>query len=141
MIICQVIGLRAYYGEGDTNPSMSDSEKERFQSLARVFLNTVEVLSESAESQCEIMDYHCVAFELIDDANLGRDVIESEFCVFTESQKKSVRDFLAALNKIPSELKTYTVDRGENIEAMSHDAWIPIRERATKLLIELRSLH
>ena len=114
--------------------------EEAFHTEYRVFLNSVETLSLSAEKQCEIMGNYNVAWELKDDVSAGLYLIKNPASVFTEGQNLAIQQLINELNKIPESVLKAENTPEENLNAMKHPAWEPLRKQAVILLRTLESV-
>jgi len=90
--------------------------------------------------QCETWGNYNVAWELVTDLkNEGYIISTFECSYLTEQQKHEVTNFINSLSNIPEALLIQATTATENLKAMSHSIWEPIRKDAAKLITILQS--
>lgn len=113
------------------------SEKEAFANAYYYFVKALEVLAADAATQCDRMGNINVAWEIKNDVVRGASVINLPNNGMAFEEKNEIAGTVAALNTLPSSLFAATATRADNMVAMGHPAWIPIRVAASNLLRSL----
>lgn len=115
------------------------TNEEIFHSEYTAFYDAVEILSQPAELQCEVMGYYNVAWELQEDISKGgRYLIENPAHIFSEDQILAIQELIDALDEIPSSILIATDEKEENIKAMKYTCWKPLRKMSKELLSTLK---
>ena len=109
------------------------SEREAFEHAYFNFLQTLEVLASDPKTQCEKGGNYNVAWELKNDISAGAYIFRLPERL-SEEQKKAILELVAALDAIPSEVLRSATNAADNLRAMNHHCWDPLRERARKLM-------
>ena len=114
--------------------------QETFEQGLKLFIGFLEVMAMDPIEQCEVWGNYNVAWELVTDLkNEGHIISTFECSYLTEQQKHEVKNFINSLSCIPEVLLTQAITAIENQKAMSHPVWLPIREDAVKLIVNLQS--
>lgn len=100
------------------------------------FVEALETLASEPEAQCEAMGDYNVGWEIKDDVAAGRYLVG--WTLLTSSQSDAVERLVAALESVPREPLVAAQGRSENLEAMRHETWVPLRRQAAQLLSMLR---
>lgn len=116
---------------GADNAAMS--EQEQFENAYYYFMQAVQILAMDAESQCEKEEYNA-AWELKNDVSAGAYIFNLPDRL-SKDQKDAVLRLVAALETIPEAvLRATNGNAYENLVAMGHPCWIPLRVQATALI-------
>lgn len=108
---------------------------EEFYIYHELFLDALYLLAESAETLCERMGNFNVAWELKRDLeSAGARLVSSSGGNLSELQQSAIQTFLSQLALVPDSILRATSSRGENIIAMSHDSWSPVRRDAIEIV-------
>lgn len=110
------------------------SDEEACQNSYHYFIEAVKILSEPPEKQCELVDNYNVAWELKDEVSSGLYLIKDPISFLTEGQKLAIQQLINELNKIPKIILKAENTSEENLKAMKHPAWKPLRKQAAILL-------
>jgi hypothetical protein len=109
-------------------------ERDEFESGYYYFVRALAVLSKDAPAQCETMGNYNVAWELKDDVSRGAYLLNNPSSArLTPEQKRGILDLVAALESVPSNLPAGP-DPEDNLVAMTHPSWEPLRKQAALLL-------
>ena len=109
-------------------------EKEAFANAYYYFVRALDVLAADAATQCERMGNFNVAWEIRNDVVSGAYVINMPNNGLAPEEKNEITEMVASLNGLPSSLFVATDTKADNMVAMEHPAWIPIRAAASDLL-------
>lgn len=115
------------------------TDEEAFHNEYRVFINAVEILSQPAGKQSEIMGGYNVACELKDDVAAGKYLLKNTASTFNENQRLIVEQLINELNKIPKEVVVFTDIKEESLKAMEHPCWEPLRKHAAIVIRALET--
>jgi len=96
------------------------------------FRSAVEMLGLDPLDQCQAMGNYNVAWELKDDVSAGSFILASPNCSLNAAQRKVVEELIEVLKKIPDDLLREAKSEADNLEAMNHPAWMPIRAKAAQ---------
>lgn len=111
------------------------SEREAFENGYYYFIQAVEVLALSAEAQCQRMGDYNVAWELKHDVAAAEHLLRSPSSDrLIQEQRNAVSSLLASLKAVPVNELPAGAGRRDNLVAMSHESWEPLRGRAIELL-------
>jgi len=114
-------------------------ERGEFENCYYNFVEALQVLAQDAPTQCEMMDNHNVAWELKDDLLRGAQLVNyPSSSRLTPEQKRGILDLAAALESVPSGDLPAGLNPNDNLVAMNHPSWKPLRKQATRLLILLK---
>ena len=117
------------------NETEGISEKQAFENSYNYFIQALEVLAESAPVQCEMMGNYNVAWEVKDDASAGAYLFNCPSGRrLSEEQKHGILDLVEALERVPSTELPSGAAPEDNLAAMNHPSWEPLRKQATALL-------
>lgn len=109
------------------------SEREAFEHAYYYFAQALEVLASDPKTQCEKGGNYNVAWELKNDVSAGARLFDLPKRL-SEAQKKEILGLVAALDAIPSEVLRSATTVADNLRAMNHPCWVPLRERARNLI-------
>lgn len=109
------------------------SEREAFEHAYYYFLQALELLASDSETQCKKGGNYNVAWELKNDVSAGAYIFNLPERL-SEKQKKEILELVAALDAIPDEVLRSATSAADNLRAMNHPCWIPLRERAANLI-------
>ena len=119
----------------------SITDKEAYEHCMFNLLQWLHVMTLQPVELCNAWGNYNVAWELVNDLKTdGNCTITMPCSSLTGGQKKMVEDFLDSLNKIPKALLVSATSVSANQEAMSHPCWLPYRESAAALLLELEAV-
>lgn len=110
------------------------SDEEVFEQSYWNFFDALELMAEEAETQCKIMNYYNVAWELKDDIIIGYCLLKIASGKLSDVQQSAIRKFLVEVEKLPGHLFIATTTERDNLNAMSHSSWVPIRKHAVNLI-------
>jgi len=116
---------------------MSDDRNE-FENYYLRFKQSLEVLAASPEEACELLGHYNVAFETKSDLGYGVNLFSLSSCPFTSEQRQNIVVLLEALETLPDSVLGFTDVPSESLERMKHPAWVPLRDAAARLLVELQ---
>lgn len=114
---------------------MSDLD---FDSAYRVFAEALAMLASSPEEQCEAMGNFNVAWELKDDVQAGKYLVDSDR--LNAEQVAWILTLACALDAVPATTLPAGAGRAENLAAMRHPSWIPLRALASQASEALSSV-
>lgn len=115
-------------------------ERGEFENSYYYFVRALQVLAQDAPTQCETMGNYNVAWELKDDLLRGAHLLNyASSGRLTLEQKRGILDLVAALEGVPSAELPAGPDPKDNLAAMNHPSWEPLRKQATQLLDLLAS--
>jgi hypothetical protein len=123
-------------------PSQLEEDSEDFENPFTYFVEAVEVLSHQAELQCNEMGNYNTPWE-IQDNFLGRsaEVLGFSSSYLNSEQRARIVELAYLVEHLPKDAlgsKTMLMTTHAGcIEAMHHQAWMPLREYAARLLKEL----
>jgi len=117
----------------DDSNSEKMSEREAFEHAYYYFLQALELLASDPETQCEKGGNYNIAWELKHDISAGSYIFNLPGRL-SEEQKKEILELVAALDTIPSEVLYSATSAADNLRAMNHPCWVPLRERALSLI-------
>src|SRR4051812_10772005 len=103
--------------------TLENSSLDALHTAYNVFQFTVEVLAVAAEKQCELMGDFNTAWELREDASVGRYLIDSG--LFTDHQEAALLKFFDAMESVPIKEMPGGSGRNPNLIAMQNSAWEP----------------
>ncbi len=112
-------------------------EGELYANYLGHFYTNLEVLSEDAEKQCEIMDYFNVAWELRDDATRGASaVLNLAGDQLSEEQRASIQRLLVDVTAVPDSVVNVPMGsaKEEHLRAMKNSVWDQVRLDAKELI-------
>lgn len=113
-------------------------ERGEFESCYYHFIEALQVLAQDAPTQCETMGNYNVAWELKDDLLRGTHLLNYPSSArLTSEQSSAIRALAAALEGVPSTNLPAGADPKDNLAAMNHPSWEPLRKRAAQLLVLL----
>lgn len=112
--------------EGDSLPLI-----EALHNGFYYFLQALEKLKERPERTCRLMGYCNTAWELQSDIAAGRYFIGKEF--LSADDEKAIAALADAVDAVPVNTLPSGTSRDQNLAAMRHAAWIPLREQAAEL--------
>ena len=118
----------------------SISKEEAFQTSYRAFINAVEILSQSPETQCNLLGNYNVAWELKDEIISGKYLYENPESNITEEQIFSIRQLVEEIRKIPESVLVEAKTKSKNLISMNHPCWKPLRKHAALLIRSLKSV-
>ena len=101
-----------------------------FDSAYRVFSEALAMLGSSPEEQCEAMGNFNVAWELKDDVQAGKYLVDSDR--LNAEQVAWILTLACALDAVPATTLPAGASRAENLAAMHRPSWIPLRFLASK---------
>jgi len=101
-----------------------------FDSAYREFAEALAVLAASPEEQCEAMGNFNVAWELKDDVQAGKYLVDSGR--LNAEQVAWILTLACALDAVPTTTLPAGPGRAENLAAMQHPSWIPLRVLASQ---------
>jgi Asp-tRNA(Asn)/Glu-tRNA(Gln) amidotransferase C subunit len=114
--------------------------QETFEQELNLFIGFLEVMAMEPVEQCEVWGNYNVAWELVTDLkNKGLIISTYECSYLTEYQKEEVKNFINSLSSVPETFLIQATTATENIKAMCHPVWEPIRKDAAKLIKILQS--
>ena len=112
-------------------------EPELFENLYFHFVAKLRILTKSAPEQCELMGNYNTAWELKADVSGGAYLLNCPSGArFTDWQRQEMLDLFAALEAVPSTELPAGDDFNDNLAAMRHPTWEPLR-RKSKVLLRL----
>jgi hypothetical protein len=110
-------------------------EREEFENGYYYFVRALEVLAEDAPTQCQRMGNYNVAWELKDDVSGGAYLLNySSSARLSAEQRRGISDLVAALEGVPSTELPAGPRAQDNLAAMNHPCWEPLRLQAAQLL-------
>jgi hypothetical protein len=108
-------------------------EEAAFELAYYNFYQALRILSSDAATQYEKAGDHSIALQLKNDIFAG--IILFDFPGrLSLVQKSEILDLNAAMDDMPSEFLVGDDTASENWNMMHHPCWVPLRERAKKLL-------
>ena len=107
--------------------------EDAYESQFLSFLEAVRILEQPAALQCERMGNYNVAWELKDDLGVGEYILNEPACSLTEGQALAVSQLIESLVKLPKSILVSATTPEENLRAMSHSAWVPLRRQAMRI--------
>ena len=113
------------------------STDDGFDSAYRVFAEALAMLASSPEDQCEAMGDFNVAWELKDDVQAGRYLVDSGH--LSAEQQAWILALVSALDAVPAATLPAGAGRDQNLDAMRHPSWIPLRVFASEVRNALAS--
>jgi hypothetical protein len=116
---------------------MSLTPEESFRNSYYYFIDAVRTLASDPDTACERMGDFNVACELKDDVQAGRYIAESG--LLSAQAKAEIGQLVVALDEVPARLLSAAQGRQANLQAMSDEAWVPLRAKAADLLAFLDS--
>jgi hypothetical protein len=116
------------------------SQREQFEQAYWSFAQALKVASENADTQCEIMGFHNVAWEIRNDVNSGLYMLEVSNGFLSNAEQNCIREFIAAANTLPDYIFSEAISKNQNLEAMRNRCWEPIRTEAHNLIKVLRKV-
>lgn len=111
--------------------------EESFRNSYYYFIDAVRSLASDPDAACERMGDFNVAWELKDDVQAGRYFAESD--LLSPQAKVEIDKLVVALDEVPQQLLKAAQGRRGNLQAMSDQAWVPVRAMAVGLLAFLDS--
>ncbi|MGR4869681.1 hypothetical protein ACIPRI_12535 [Variovorax sp. LARHSF232] len=108
------------------------TDEEEFHSAYRVFIDALRMLGSTAAEQCESMGDFNVAWELKDDAKAGKYLVGRGY--LNAEQEAWLCALAGALDAVPAQVLPAGTGRANNLAAMSHPSWIPLRVMASHAL-------
>jgi hypothetical protein len=109
------------------------SEQEQFEHAYYYFMLALQALAMDAKSQCEVGNYN-TAWELKFDVSAGTYIFNLPERL-SQNQKDGILRLIAQLETIPEEiLRATEFNEDENLAAMNHPCWEPLRAQATALV-------
>jgi hypothetical protein len=109
------------------------SEQEAFELAYHYFFQALEILASDAKTQCERVGNYNVAWELKNDVSGVIHMFNLSERLLRE-QKSEILGLVAALDAIPSEILRTATNAADNLNAMNHPCWVPLRKRAAELI-------
>lgn len=113
------------------------STDDNFDSAYRVFTEALAMLASSPEEQCEAMGDFNVAWELKDDVQAGRYLVDGDH--LSAEEQAWILAVVSALDAVPAATLPAGAGRDKNLDAMRHPSWIPIRALASEVRNALAS--
>jgi hypothetical protein len=101
-----------------------------FDSAYRVFAEALAMLASDPEEQCEAMGNFNIAWELKDDVQAGKYLVDSDR--LNAEQVAWILALACALDAVPATTLPAGSGRAENLAAMRHPSWIPLRVLASQ---------
>jgi hypothetical protein len=101
-----------------------------FESAYRVFAEALAMLASSPEEQCEAMGNFNVAWELKDDVQAGKYLVDGGR--LNPEQAAWILTLACALEAVPTATLPAGSSRADHLAAMQHPSWIPIRVLASQ---------
>ena len=99
------------------------------------FQNSLAVLSQGAEAQCQAMDYSNVAWEIKDEImSNGYAVLNTVDAQLSEQQKDRIIRLLENVADIPDAVISVPNSKEAHVQAMSDPCWVPLRAQAKQLI-------
>jgi hypothetical protein len=111
---------------------ISDSEKAEL--FFGAFLDALETLSLDADEQCTALGDYNVAWELRQEVSAGLHLRELSCVSWTVEQSEGLKRLVGELEQLPPSVVGQATTREENLVAMNHPCWVPIRQHARALL-------
>jgi hypothetical protein len=113
-------------------------ERGEFENCYYNFVEALQILVQDAPTQCKMMGNHNVAWELKDDLLRGAQAVNyPSSSRLTAEQKQGILDLASSLEGVPSTDLPAGPDPKDNLAAMNHPSWTPLRHRAAQLLLLL----
>ena len=110
-------------------------EREAFENGYYYFIQALEILAQDASAQCENSGNYNVAWELKDDVSAGAYLLNSPSSSrLTAEQKRGILDLISELESVPSTELPAGPNPQDNLAAMNHPSWKPLRKHASQLL-------
>lgn len=116
-----------------TNESEPLPEREEFENAYYYFVKAIQVLSLPAEAQCQRMGDYNVAWELARDVLAGEQLLGLPSSRLTQEQRNAVSTLLVSLKAIPVNELPAGAGRRDNLIAMGHESWEPLRHIADEV--------
>ncbi|MCW5649578.1 MAG: hypothetical protein KIS62_07535 [Ramlibacter sp.] len=113
-------------------PADLQADESEFHSPYRVFVQAVEMLAMSAEVQCAAMGDYNVAWELKDDIQAGKYLVNRGY--LNPEQECWILALVGALEAVPAQILLAGAGRETNLIAMQHPSWVPLRAIAALTL-------
>lgn len=113
------------------------SDIESYDLFLRAFLDSLELLSLDANTQCEENGYYNVASELQAEIENGTYIVANPLCRFTEYQRGEFETILGEIRRIPTTVIYEAKTQESNLKAMKHECWESLRERAKAFLASI----
>jgi len=99
------------------------------------FQNSLAVLSQGAEAQCQAMGYSNVAWEIKDEImSNGYAVLNTVDAQLSEQQKDRIIRLLENVADIPDAVISVPNSKEAHVQAMSDPCWVPLRAQAKQLI-------
>ncbi|RBP15892.1 hypothetical protein DFR50_107162 [Roseiarcus fermentans] len=99
------------------------------------FYNSLLILSEDSEAQCQVMGFYNVAWEIRDDMlNSGYTVLNTSPLQLSDDQKNCIRRLLERVADIPKSIFNVLNSKDAQLRAMNDPAWVPLREEAKQVI-------
>jgi hypothetical protein len=111
------------------------SDEEAFRNGFHYFVEALRVLAAPPVQQCEAVGDYNVAWELKDDVLDGRYLLGRGF--LSDSQEVAVSHLLQILEPIDVSRLPSGAGREQNLKAMCDPCWRPVRELASRVILEL----
>ena len=110
-------------------------EGEAYANALYYFYSALEVLSEDAEKQCEIMGNFNVAWELRDDATRDASaVLNLAGEQLSDEQRAGIQRLLADVAAVPDSVVNVPNVKEEHLRAMNNPVWDQVRLDAKELI-------
>ena len=115
-------------------------DREWFENSYFYFREAVETLVQSPSEQCDRMGNYNVAWELKDDVSRGAELLQYvSSASLSAQQRHAISDLISELESVPTNFLPGGGRREDNLAAMSHPTWEPLRLKAAALLEVLAS--
>jgi hypothetical protein len=110
-------------------------ERDEFENSYYYFVQALQVLAQDALTQCEAMGNYNVAWELKDNLLRGAYLLNYPSSArLIDEQRRGILDLMAGLESVPSTELPAGPNLQDNLAAMNHASWEPLRKQAAQLL-------
>jgi|SRR5690242_9722498 hypothetical protein len=98
------------------------------------FVEALEILAKDAGAQCEAMGDYNVAWELYHDIGAGEYLASSPQGQLSAQEASAILTLMPLLKDVPASELPGGAGREQNLPAMQHPSWRPLRTQAASVL-------
>lgn len=110
-------------------------DEDAYANNYHYFQNSLVVLSQDAEAQCQAMGHFNVAWEIKDEiTSNGYAVLNTVDTQLSEQQKDQIKRLLENMADIPDTVINVPNSKEAHLRAMSDPYWVPLRAQAKQLI-------
>ena len=110
------------------------SEDERFELSLLTFQKALKLLQLTPKKQCEVFENYNVAWELKDELETGKYLLDISEGKLNRDQQEIIKVFLDRLNRLPENLTKEALTFDENIAVMNDPFWSDLKSTAAEIL-------